>query len=125
MARIRKGDQVLVIAGRDKGQRGKVLQILTSKDRVIVEGLNLVKRHTKPTTANPQGGILSKPAGIHTSNLQLVSADTGGAGRVANKFLGDEGAQFTNRAEAHASFGDNPPPRIEKIRVVKPSKREL
>lgn len=125
MARIRKGDEVLVIAGKDKGQRGKVLDIMAKKDRVIVEGVNMVKRHTKPTTANPQGGILSKAAGIHTSNVQLWSEEQGAAGRAKAQFVGDDGTHYDSRKEAHASFGDNPPPRIEKIRAVKPSKREL
>ena len=125
MAHIRKGDEVLVIAGKDKGQRGKVMQVLNKKDRVIVEGVNMVKRHTKPTTANPQGGILSKAAGIHTSNVQLWSDEQGGAGRVSAQYVGDGGTHYTSRSEALASFGDNAPPRVEKIRVVKPSKREL
>ena len=125
MAHIRKGDEVLVIAGRDKGQRGTVLRTIPEKGRLIVEGVNIVKRHTKPTTANPQGGILSKPAAIHESNVQLWSDDQGGGGRVGVKFVGEGGTHYDRREEAKASFGDSPPPRIEKMRVVKPSKREL
>ncbi len=125
MAHIRKGDEVLVIAGRDKGQRGTVLRTQPEKQRLIVEGVNIVKRHTKPTTASPQGGIVAKPAGIHVSNVQLWSDDQGGGGRVAIKFIGDGGTHYDSRKEAKDSFGDSPPPRIEKLRVIKPSKREL
>jgi len=68
---IRKGDMVKVIAGKDKGKSGKVLRIILKKDRAIVEQVNMIKRHTKPTQANPQGGIIEKEAPIHWSNLML------------------------------------------------------
>jgi large subunit ribosomal protein L24 len=73
---IKKGDTVLVIAGESKGKQGTVVSINREKSRVIVEGLNLVKRHTKPDAKNPQGGIVEKEAGIHISNLMLVSDGT-------------------------------------------------
>jgi large subunit ribosomal protein L24 len=123
--RIRKGDEVLVIAGKDKGQRGQVLRVLHEKNRVIVEGINVVKRHTKPTTALPQGGIVSKPAGIHYSNLQLWSEESSAAGRISIQFIGDGGTHYASSKEAKASFGENAPPRIQKTRVVRPTKREL
>jgi len=68
---VRKGDQVVVISGKDKGKRGRVLRLLTSKGRVVIERINLVKRHTKPTQKNPRGGILEKEAGINLSNVAL------------------------------------------------------
>ncbi|HAA01699.1 MAG: 50S ribosomal protein L24 [Flavobacteriales bacterium] len=73
---IKKGDTVLVIAGESKGKQGKVVTIDREKSRVIVEGVNLVKRHTKPDAKNPQGGIVEKEAGIHISNLMLVADGT-------------------------------------------------
>jgi len=70
--KIKKGDQVKVIAGADKGKTGKVTKIMTKEMRVVVEGINLRKRHVKPTQKNPQGGIVAKEAPIHYSNVQLA-----------------------------------------------------
>ncbi|MDK2858140.1 MAG: large subunit ribosomal protein [Verrucomicrobiota bacterium] len=70
IARIKKGDTVLVIAGDDKGRRGKVLQVVSGGNRAVVEGLNFVKRHVRKTQDNPQGGIFEKEAPIHISNLK-------------------------------------------------------
>ena len=74
---IKKGDTVFVNAGNDKGKTGKVLEVLREKDRVIVEGINVVSKHTKPNAKNPQGGIIKQEAGIHISNVQLVDPKTG------------------------------------------------
>ena len=81
---IKKGDTVYVNAGNDKGKTGKVLEVLRDKDRVIVEGVNMVSKHTKPNPKAPQGGIIKQEAGIHISNVQLVDAN-GKATRVAHK----------------------------------------
>ena len=81
---IKKGDTVYVNAGNDKGKTGKVLEVLRDKDRVIVEGVNMVAKHTKPNPKAPQGGIIRKEAGIHISNVQLVDA-AGKPTRVAHK----------------------------------------
>ena len=69
---VKKGDTVFVNAGNDKGKTGKVLEVITDKDRVVVEGVNMVSRHTKPSAQAPQGGIIKKEAGIHISNVQLI-----------------------------------------------------
>ena len=69
---VRKGDKVVVIAGKEKGKRGKVLRVLTEKDRVVVEGVSMVKRHTKPTQSSPQGGIIEKEGTIELSNVAAV-----------------------------------------------------
>ena len=74
--RIRKGDEVAVIAGKDKGARGKVLKVVTDVDRVIVEGVNKVKRHQRPTPQNPQGGIIEKEMPIDMSNVMIVDPKT-------------------------------------------------
>ena len=69
---IKKGDTVYVNAGNDKGKTGKVLEVIPSKDRAIVEGINIVSKHTKPNPKHPQGGIVKQEAGVHISNLQVV-----------------------------------------------------
>jgi large subunit ribosomal protein L24 len=68
---VRKGDSVVVIAGKEKGKRGRVLRLVTEKDRVVIERINMVKRHTKPTQRNPRGGILEKEGSVNASNVAL------------------------------------------------------
>jgi large subunit ribosomal protein L24 len=80
--RIKKDDQVVVIAGRDKGTRGKVLKVLRDKDKVLVEGVGRVKKHQKPNQQNQQGGIIEKELPIHISNVMLVDAKTDKPSRV-------------------------------------------
>lgn len=80
---IKVGDLVQVIAGVDKSEQGKVLSIDRTKQRVFVEGVNLVSRHTKPNAAHPEGGIIKQEAGLHISNVMLVSKD--GPSRVGRK----------------------------------------
>jgi len=85
--KIKSGDTVKVIAGDHKGSEGKVLQIIKDKDRALVEGVNLVSKHTKPSAQSPQGGIVKKEASLHISNLMLL--DGGVAVRVGYKVDGD------------------------------------
>jgi large subunit ribosomal protein L24 len=80
--KIRKGDLVQVIAGDSKGKQGKVLEVMLAENRAVVEGANLVSKHTKPNAANPNGGIIKKEAPIHVSNLMVVDAKTGKPSRV-------------------------------------------
>jgi large subunit ribosomal protein L24 len=88
MNRIRKGDQVLVITGKNKGQRGDVLRV--ADDRVFVSNVNLIKRHTKPNPqANQAGGIVEREASIHLSNVQLFNPATNKGERVGTKTLED------------------------------------
>jgi large subunit ribosomal protein L24 len=89
-ARIRKDDTVIVIAGKDKGSSGRVLKVMPKEERVVVEGVNLVKRHTKPDIAHPQGGVVSKEASLHISNVQLRDPKTGKPTRVGFK-VNDKG----------------------------------
>lgn len=81
---IRKGDTVMIIAGDSKGQQGKVLVVEKAKEMAIVEGVNLVSKHTKPNTKNPQGGIIKKEAPVHISNLMVIDG-TGKPSRVSRK----------------------------------------
>lgn len=76
---------VYVVAGESKGQQGKVLEVITKEDRAIVEGVNLVSRHTKPNSKSPQGGIIKKEAPIHVSNLMLVDPTSGKPTRIGRK----------------------------------------
>lgn len=87
---IKKGDTVLVIAGNNKGKKGRVLEIITKTERAIVEGVNMMKKHTKPNAATPQGGIVEKEAPVHISNLMLFDAKVGAATRVGRR-LNDQG----------------------------------
>ncbi len=87
-AKIKREDFVYIIAGKDKGRKGKVLQVIPKKQRVIVEGVNIVKKHQKPTQTT-QGGIIEKPAPIHVSNVMLVCPKCGKPTRVGFTFLED------------------------------------
>ncbi|QJD96865.1 50S ribosomal protein L24 [Mucilaginibacter robiniae] len=83
--KIKKGDTVKVIAGDSKGQQGKVTEIIVANNRAVVEGINMISKHTKPNAANPNGGIVKKEAPIHISNLALVDPKTGETTRVGRK----------------------------------------
>ena len=88
-AKIKKGDRVVVLAGRDKGRQGQVLRVLPKEDRLYVGGINMVQRHTRPTQADPQGGIKNKEAAIHVSNVAIVDPKAGAATPVGFKMDGD------------------------------------
>ena len=95
---IKKGDTVYVNAGNDKGKTGKVLEVIPDKDRAIVEGINMVSKHTKPNSAHPQGGIIKQEAGIHVSNLQLIDPKSGKATRVGYKMDGDKKIRYAKKS---------------------------
>ena len=82
---IKQGDTVIVLAGSAKGKSGKVLKVLVSESRAIVEGLNMVSKSTKPSAKNPQGGIIKQEAPIHISNLSLIDPKSGKPTRIAIK----------------------------------------
>jgi large subunit ribosomal protein L24 len=82
---IRKGDTVMVITGESKGQKGRVLEVDRNRERAIVEGVNMVSKHTKPNAKSPQGGILKKEAPIHLSNLMLVDPASGKPTRIGRR----------------------------------------
>lgn len=87
---IKKGDTVVLIAGNDKGKKGRVLEIIRKTDRAIVEGVNMMKKHTKPNAESPQGGIIEKEAPVHISNLMLFDAKSGKPTRIGRR-LNDQG----------------------------------
>ena len=87
---IRKNDDVLVTTGKDRGKRGRVLKVLPEKNRLIVEGVNFIKRHTKPNPQrNIKGGLVEREASLHASNVQLVCPECGKPTRLGRKVLGD------------------------------------
>ena len=88
-AKIKKGDQVVVLTGKDKGRKGAVLKVLPTEGRVVVQGVNVVQRHTRPSQANPQGGIVTKEATIHVANVAHVDSN-GKPTRVGFKVEGDK-----------------------------------
>ena len=96
---IKKGDMVFVNAGDDKGNTGKVLSVDKANNRAIVEGLNMVSKHTKPNAQHPQGGIIKHEAGIHISNLQVVDPVKGGATKIGRK-VGENGklVRYANKS---------------------------
>lgn len=94
---VRKGDTVKVISGNSKGKTGKVLEIMPSKYRAIVEGVNVVSKHIKPSASNPNGGIEKTEASIHLSNLMVVDPSTGDAARVGRK--ADENGKLVRYAK--------------------------
>ena len=92
-AKIRKGDRVVVLTGKDKGRQGAVSKVFPKESRVLVDGLNLVQRHTRPSQGDPQGGIKSKEAPLHVSNVALVDSK-GKATRVGFRMDGDKKVRF-------------------------------
>jgi large subunit ribosomal protein L24 len=88
-AKIKKGDRVVVLAGKDKGRQGDVVRVFPKESRLVVGGLNLVQRHTKPTQGDPQGGIKSKEAPMHVSNVAIVDSK-GKPTRVGFRVEGDK-----------------------------------
>jgi large subunit ribosomal protein L24 len=92
-AKIKKGDRVVVLTGKDKGRAGKVLRVLPTEQRVVVEGINVVQRHTRPSQLDPQGGIKNKEASLHLSNVAIADAN-GKPARVGFRMEGDKKVRF-------------------------------
>ena len=92
-AKIKKGDNVIVLTGKDKGRTGQVVKVLPSENRVVVQGVNMVQRHTRPTQADPNGGIKHKEASLHLSNVAIADAN-GKATRVGFKVENDQKVRF-------------------------------
>ncbi|RLD30580.1 MAG: 50S ribosomal protein L24 [Bacteroidetes bacterium] len=96
--KIKSGDKVIVIAGDHKGTEGKVMRMFLDKDKAIVEGVNMVKKHEKPSAANPQGGITEKEAPIHISNLSLLDPKSGEATRVGYRMEDGKKVRFAKKS---------------------------
>ncbi len=96
-AKIRKGDKVIVLAGRDKGRAGEVIEVRLGEDRALVRGINMVKRHQRQT-AQQEGGIISKESPVHLSNLALADPKDGKPTRVGFKIVGDKKVRVAKRS---------------------------
>uniref|UniRef100_UPI0039A50091 50S ribosomal protein L24 n=1 Tax=Ornithobacterium rhinotracheale TaxID=28251 RepID=UPI0039A50091 len=96
--KIKKGDQVVVLSGSDKGRKGEVLQVRPKDNKAIVQGVNVIKKHTKPSAQNPQGGILETEAPIQISNLAIVDPETGKPTRVGFRVEGDKKVRFAKKS---------------------------
>jgi large subunit ribosomal protein L24 len=96
--KIKSGDTVKVIAGDHKGSEGKVLRVDREKNKAIVEGVNMVSKHTKPSAKNPQGGIVKKEAPMHISNLSLIDPKSKKATKVGMKVEGDKKVRFSKKS---------------------------
>src|SRR5690606_978382 len=86
---VRSGDEVIVTCGKDAGKEGEIIKVMPKEQRVIVRGVNIVKRHTRPSAANPQGGVIAKEASIHVSNVMHRDPETGKPTRIGYKTLKD------------------------------------
>lgn len=96
-AKLKKGDKVVVIAGKDKGKRGEITQVMPADGRALVSGVNLIKRHTRPTQASA-GGIITKEASIQLSNLMIEDPKDGSPTRVGFKVEGDRKVRFAKKS---------------------------
>ncbi|CAM3584463.1 50S ribosomal protein L24 [Flavobacterium saliperosum] len=96
--KVKSGDVVKVIAGDHKGAEGKILRVLREKNKAVVEGVNMVSKHTKPSAKNPQGGIVKKEAPIHISNLALIDPKTKSATKVGVKVEGDKKVRVSKKS---------------------------
>lgn len=104
--KIRKNDNVKVISGNDKGKKGKVLKVFPKDSRVIVEGINLRKRHTKPNQRNPQGGILEKESPVNVSNVMLIDPKSNETTRLGSQIILDEKTGKKKRARISRVSGE-------------------
>jgi large subunit ribosomal protein L24 len=97
---IRRNDNVVVTTGKDSGKRGRVLRVVVAKNRLVVEGVNIIKRHTKPNPQrNIKGGILEREAAVHASNLQLVCPECGKPTRVGHRVQGDRKVRICRKCD--------------------------
>ncbi len=94
--KIKRDDQVMVIAGEHKGSKGKVIKLIRDQNKAIIEGINLIKKHAKPSAQNPQGGIVEKEAPIHISNLSITTAE-GEATRIGYRFEDGKKVRFAKK----------------------------
>lgn len=103
---IRKNDTVMVISGNARGKTGKVLKVFPDRNRVIIEGVNIMKRHSRPSQKNPQGGIIQKEASIHVSNVMLLDPKTNEPTRVGTKLIKDETTGRKSRVRVAKATGE-------------------
>jgi large subunit ribosomal protein L24 len=103
--RIKKGDQVEVIGGKENGKRGKVLRVLSAEERVVVERVNFIKRHVRPSQKTPQGGVIEREASMHISNVKLVCPSCNQAVRVGVRMEGDSKVRYCKKCNVQVDKG--------------------
>jgi large subunit ribosomal protein L24 len=103
--RIKKGDTVEVIQGKENGKRGKVMRIMAADDRVVIERVNFIKRHVRPSQKTPQGGVIEREAGIHISNVKLVCPSCSQAVRVGVRMEGDSKVRYCKKCNVQVDKG--------------------
>jgi large subunit ribosomal protein L24 len=104
--KIRKNDNVMVIAGNSRGKSGKVLKVYPDRERVIIEGVNIMKRHSRPSQKNPQGGIIQREATIHVSNVMLIDPKTNEVTRLGSKVIRDATTGKKRRVRVSKATGE-------------------
>jgi large subunit ribosomal protein L24 len=104
--KIRKNDMVMVVAGNARGKKGKVLKVYPDRQRIIVEGVNIMKRHTRPSQRNPQGGIVQRESTIHISNVMLLDPKSGEPTRVGTRLVKDATTGRKRRMRVSAASGE-------------------
>ncbi len=104
--KIRKGDTVKILSGKSRGKKGKVLKVDPHKERVIVEGANLIKRHSRPSQRNPKGGIVEKEGPLHVSKVQLVDVKNDMPTRVGFHFVRNENDEITGKVRISKKSGE-------------------
>jgi large subunit ribosomal protein L24 len=103
--RIKKGDTVEVIQGKENGKRGKVMRVDSADERVVIERVNFIKRHVRPSQKTPQGGVIEREAGIHISNVKLVCPSCNQAVRVGVRMQGDDKIRFCKKCNVQVDKG--------------------
>ena len=97
--KLKKGDNVIVIAGKDKGKKGKIVRVLVAKNKVVVEGLNMLKKNQRPRKSGEKGQIISVAMPIHVSNVMIVDPKTGKGSRIGKKKVGNKMVRVTKRSD--------------------------
>ncbi len=103
--RIKKGDTVEVVQGKESGKRGKVLRVLEAEERIVVERVNFIKRHIRPSKKTPQGGVIEREASMHISNVKLVCPSCSKAVRVGVRIEGEEKIRFCKKCNVQVDKG--------------------
>jgi large subunit ribosomal protein L24 len=103
--RIKKGDTVLVIQGKEKGKRGKIMRVLAAEERVVVEKVNFIKRHVRPSQKTPQGGVIEREASMHISSVKLICPGCSQAVRVGVRVEGEDKVRYCKKCNVQVDKG--------------------
>ncbi|MBM4319439.1 MAG: 50S ribosomal protein L24 [Deltaproteobacteria bacterium] len=114
---VKVKDSVILLTGKDRGKTGKIKRVILKKNKVVVEKLNMVKRHTRPNQQNRTGGIVEKEAPLHVSNVALYCEKCGKGSRIGMRYLGEGSEKYRSVAEAKASLPAGSPKKVRKVRI--------